>query len=125
MAQGGKKDNERKRGKEIKIRVLSKYASTPNSKKKKNPRCTTDVYECSRRTARLVIPRERTPLRSFSTRSRSSSLHTSRESPVLPEGTPAHTHKEVIRDYFKLCKAFGQCFHVCTTRPSLHSYTYS
>lgn len=44
------------------------------------------VYECRRRTAKLVIPRERTPLRSSSTLSKSSSLHTSRESPVLPEG---------------------------------------
>lgn len=46
----------------------------------------THVYECKRRTAKLVIPRERTPLRSCSTLSKSSSLHTSRESPVLPEG---------------------------------------
>lgn len=46
----------------------------------------THVYECRRRTAKLVIPRESTPLRSSSTWSKSSSLHTSRESPVLPEG---------------------------------------
>lgn len=51
------------------------------------------VYECRRRTARLVIPRDRTPLRSRSTWSKSSSLHTSRESPVLPEG---RTHKRSL-----------------------------
>lgn len=64
-----------------------------STKKTKKTSRITDVYECSSRTARLVIPRDRTPLRSFSTRSRSSSLHTSRESPVLPEGTAAQTQR--------------------------------
>lgn len=70
---------------------------------------TTDVYECSRRTARLVIPRDRTPLRSCSTFSRSSSLHTSSESPVLPEG-----HQRAQRDYqdyFKWHNLFRECAH--------------
>lgn len=116
LGRKGKQANERKR--EQHIRLLSKYA-----KQYKNTSCTTDVYECSRSTARLVIPRDRTPLRSFSTRSRSSSLHTSRESPVLPEGHQ-HTHRD-YQDYFKLYTAFRQSSHVCASRMSLHSYIYN
>lgn len=69
----------------------------------------TNVYECSRRTAKLVIPRDKTPLRSFSTCCRSNSRHTSRESPVLPEGHQ-HAHTD-YQDYFKLCEAFRQRSH--------------